>query len=241
MTALQGKERAVYVREMFGQIAQRYDLMNRLMTFGQDRRWRRYAVREAKLPPGGRVLDVATGTGDIALEALAQQPDLLVAAGMDFSRPMMHVGQRRPNGSRVGWADADALALPYAADTFDAALSGYLMRNVIDVAGAFREQMRVVKPGGRVISLDSSPPRRNLLYPFIMLHFRLVIPLLGRIVAGNPAAYQYLPESTEGFKTAEELAAIMREVGLVDVRYRPFMFGTMAVHIGIKPPEEELQ
>jgi demethylmenaquinone methyltransferase/2-methoxy-6-polyprenyl-1,4-benzoquinol methylase len=113
------------------------------------------------------------------------------------------------------------------------------VRNVIDVHAAFREQMRVVKPGGRVVCLDTSPPPRNLLRPFILLHLKVVIPLLGRLVSGNPDAYKYLPESTQAFKTPEELAAIMRGVGLEDVRYRTFMFGTMAVHDGTRPMERE--
>ncbi|MCZ7542727.1 MAG: class I SAM-dependent methyltransferase [Anaerolineae bacterium] len=135
------------------------------------------------------------------------------------------------------WVEADALALPFADATFDAATSGYLLRNVIDPTAAFREQARVVKPGGRVVCLDTSPPPENALRPFIMIHLRYVIPLLGRLVAGDSAAYNYLPESTQAFKTPEELAAIMRAAGLVDVRYRPFMFGTMAVHVGARPKE----
>ena len=237
MAHLQGRERAAYVKTMFGRIARRYDLMNRLMTFGRDRAWRRYVVDQAALPPGGKLLDVATGTGDIALEALARDPSL-TAVGVDFSAPMMRVGRARPSGERVRWVEADALALPFADATFDAATSGYLLRNVIDPAAAFREQMRVVKPGGRVVCLDTSPPPENALRPLIMIHLRCVIPLLGRLVAGDGAAYNYLPESTQRFKTPEELAALMREAGLVDVRYRVFMFGTMAVHVGVRPGAE---
>jgi demethylmenaquinone methyltransferase/2-methoxy-6-polyprenyl-1,4-benzoquinol methylase len=231
---LQGRERAAYVREMFGRIAGRYDLMNRLMTFGRDRAWRRYLVEQAALPPGGRLLDVATGTGDIALEALSRD-GALEAIGGDFAAPMMRVGRARPGGERVRWCQCDALALPFADATFDAVTSGYLMRNVIDVHAAFREQVRVVRPGGRVLCLDTSPPPRNILRPFILFYLRFVIPLMGRLVAGDASAYNYLPESTRAFKTPDELAAIMREAGLVDVRYKRFMFGTMAVHVGTRP------
>jgi demethylmenaquinone methyltransferase/2-methoxy-6-polyprenyl-1,4-benzoquinol methylase len=238
MAHLQGRERARYVREMFGRIAHRYDLMNRLMTFGRDRAWRRHAVQQAALPPDGRVLDVAIGTGDIALEALKQHEDLSLVVGADFSPPMMQLGRQRTNGDRVIWCEADALALPFPDNFFDAALSGYLMRNVVDVPAAFREQARVVRPGGRVICLDSSPPPRNPLRPLILLHFHVVIPLLGRLVARNAADYTYLPQSTEGFKSPDELAAIMREAGLTGVHYHRFMFGTMAVHVGARPVEE---
>lgn len=235
MADLEGHERAAYVRRMFGRIAGRYDLLNRLMTVGQDRRWRRIVVRMADLPPGGALLDVGTGTGDIALEALHQRPDAR-AVGVDFTRAMLHIGQARANGSQVGWVEGDALALPFSDGAFDAAASGYLIRNVADVPGAFREQMRVVRPGGRVVCLDTTPPRGPL-RPLVLLHLRVVIPLLGRIVAGDPAAYAYLPESTQGFKTAEELADIMRVAGLVDVRCRRLALGAMAIHSGVRPQE----
>jgi demethylmenaquinone methyltransferase/2-methoxy-6-polyprenyl-1,4-benzoquinol methylase len=219
---------------MFGRIARRYDLMNRLITLGRDRAWRRYVVQKAALPPGGRLLDVATGTGDIAFEA-AQRNSQSVIVGLDFSLPMMQVGRAKPGGARIGWCQSDALALPFPAASFDAVTSGYLMRNVVDVPAAFREQVRVVKPGGRVVCLDTSPPPRGLLRPLIEIHFKLIIPLLGRLVAGDGAAYRYLPESTEGFKTPTQLARIMREAGLERVEYRVFMFGTMAVHTGVRP------
>ncbi len=234
MAALQGRERASYVREMFGRIAPRYDLMNRLMTFGQDRRWRRYVLDVAALPARGALLDVATGTGDLALDTL-KRDSAARAVGADFSAPMMLVGRERQGGSKVLWCEADALNLPYADSTFDAVTSAYLMRNVIDVPRAFAEQLRVVKPGGRVVCLDTSPPPRNLLRPFILLYFRFAIPTLGRLIARDPSAYQYLPESTQAFKTPEELAAIMRAAGLQQVSYRRFMFGTMAVHVGTRP------
>ncbi len=237
MAHLEGNQRANYVRDMFGRIARRYDLMNRLMTFGRDRAWRRYVIQQADLPEGGSMLDVAVGTGDIAFEALNRVKDLKVV-GTDFSIPMMRVGQQRVNGRRVLWCDADALRLPFPNGRFDAVTSGYLMRNVIDIRRAFEEQHRVLKPGGRVICLDTSPPPDNLLKPFIMLHLKFVIPLLGRLITGDSAAYAYLPESTQQFKTPDELAAIMREAGLQDVRYRRFMFGTMAVHVGVRPESE---
>jgi demethylmenaquinone methyltransferase / 2-methoxy-6-polyprenyl-1,4-benzoquinol methylase len=231
VTTLRGRRRAEYVRAMFERIAHRYDLMNRLMTFGRDRAWRRYAIQQAALPRGGRLLDVATGTGDIAFEALRQDGSLQVT-GVDFAPSMMHVGRVRPGGERVRWANADALALPFPEASFDAVTSGYLMRNVIDVARAFREQVRVVRPGGRVVCLDTTPPPPGLLRPLVLLHLRVVIPLLGRLVAGDASAYSYLPESTEAFKTPEELVCIMRAAGLQDVHFRRFMFGTMAVHVG---------
>lgn len=236
MAHLQGRERADYVRSMFDRIARRYDVMNRLMTFGRDRAWRKFVVKEAALPPGGCLLDVATGTGDIMFQAQQRDPQVR-AVGADFAEQMMRTGQRRPGGSRFGWCRADALNLPFRDSAFDAVTSGYLMRNAIDVERAFREQMRVVRPGGRVVCLDTSPPPRNLLRPFILIHLKYMIPLLGRIVTGDRSAYNYLPESTQAFKTPDELAEIMRNAGLREVRYRRFMFGTMAVHTGVRPKE----
>jgi demethylmenaquinone methyltransferase/2-methoxy-6-polyprenyl-1,4-benzoquinol methylase len=233
MAHLQGKERAAYVRQMFGRIASRYNLMNRLMTFGQDRRWRRFVVRQARLPAGGRLLDLATGTGDIAFEALKAVPDVQ-AVGADFALPMMMVGKQAPLGKRVKWCGADALNLPFPDNTFDAVTSGYLIRNVMDIPRTFAEQTRVLKPGGRIVVLDTSPPPKNLLRPFTLIHLKYVIPLLGRIISPDASAYQYLPESTQAFKTPEELAKIMCEAGVRNVQYKTFMFGTIAVHWGEK-------
>jgi demethylmenaquinone methyltransferase / 2-methoxy-6-polyprenyl-1,4-benzoquinol methylase len=233
MTHLTEQERAQYVQAMFGRVARRYNLMNRLMTFGQDMRWRRFVVLKAQLPPGGKLLDLATGTGDIAFEALKAIPNLQVV-GADFALPMMHVGQNLPLGDQVGWAGADALQLPFPDNTFDAVTSGYLVRNVIDIPRTFAEQLRVLKPGGRIVVLDSSPPPKNLLWPFILIQLKFVIPLLGRLLSSDASAYQYLPESTQAFKTPDELATIMRAAGVRSVQYKTFMFGTMAVHWGEK-------
>jgi demethylmenaquinone methyltransferase/2-methoxy-6-polyprenyl-1,4-benzoquinol methylase len=233
MAHLHGQERADYVQDMFARIAGRYDTMNRLMTFGQDVRWRQYVIRQANLPAGGRLLDIATGTGDIAEEGQRQVPGLR-AVGGDFTIEMMQAGKRLPGRAMIQWAAADTLALPFPDATFDAVTSGFLMRNVIDVAGAFREQWRVTRPGGRVVVLESSPPKDNLLKPFIKLHLNTVIPTLGRLITGEADAYRYLPDSTQGFQGPDELAATMRATGFVDVNYRLFMFGTIAVHVGTK-------
>jgi len=233
VTHLTGAERARYVQSMFGRIAGRYDVMNRLMTGGQDVRWRRYVIDRAQLPSGGRLLDLGTGTGDLAFEALGRDA-ALHAVGGDFTLEMMRVGQRRPPGARVRWAGIDALHLPFAADHFDAVTSGYLMRNVIDVRRAWAEQYRVLRPGGRVVCLDTTPPPHNLLRPFINFHLHVVIPTLGRLIAGASDAYTYLPDSTENFLPAESLAERLRAAGFRAVGFRRLMFGTMAIHWGVK-------
>lgn len=233
MAHLKGKERAAYVQNMFDRIAGRYNLMNRLMTGGQDIRWRRFVVEQARIPAGGQLLDLATGTGDIGFEAIKAVPGIRVI-GADFSLGMMVVGKKLPLGDQMDWCGADALQLPFPDNTFDAVTSGYLMRNVIDIPRTLAEQLRVLKPGGRIVVLDTSPPPNNWMRPFIEIHLRYIIPTLGRIISGNPDAYQYLPSSTQAFKTPEELAAIMREAGVRSVEYQTFMFGTMAVHWGEK-------
>ncbi|MBC7809899.1 MAG: ubiquinone/menaquinone biosynthesis methyltransferase [Burkholderiales bacterium] len=237
MAHLKGKERAEYVQGMFGRIAKRYDLMNRLMTFGQDMSWRRFVVKQTKLPRGGKLLDLATGTGDIAFEALKVTPDLH-AIGGDFALPMMHVGQTRELGSRVGWCGAEALNLPFPDNSFDAVTSGFLLRNLTaaDIPRALSEQLRVLKSGGRVVTLDGVPPPPNLLRPFIDIQLRYVIPTMGRIIVGPEGAdaYKYLPASIVAFKTPEELASLFRAAGFKNVQHQTFMLNTMVVVWGEK-------
>jgi demethylmenaquinone methyltransferase / 2-methoxy-6-polyprenyl-1,4-benzoquinol methylase len=230
MTRLTGPERARYVQNMFTRIAGRYDLMNRLMTGGQDIRWRRHVIQLARLRRNASLLDLGTGTGDLAREALAQFPQARVVAA-DFTLEMMRVGQKR---GALDFSSADALRLPFPDFSFDAVVSGFLMRNVIDLQKALQEQYRVLKKGGRIVVLDTTRPKKNLLSPFIWLHMHLVIPLLGRALTGSSDAYRYLPETTEGFVTAENLASRMAAAGFRKVGYERLMFGTIAIHWGQK-------
>ncbi len=227
------EDRARAVQRMFDRIAPRYDLMNRIMTAGQDVRWRREVVRLARLEAGMRVLDLGAGTGDLAFEVLRQQPQAHTVAA-DFTLGMMQVGQERAGARPVDWSAADALNLPFPDETFDAVISGFLLRNVTDLPRALGEMRRVLKPGGRFVALDTTKPRRNLLYPFIAFHLHHVIPFLGRLIAGQADAYTYLPQSTEGFLRAEELAAHMAAAGLRKVSFHRRMFGTIAIHWGEK-------
>jgi len=164
------EEKPIFVRNMFADAARRYDRMNRLMTLGQDQHWRRLVVRACNLPPGGSLLDVATGTADIALEALKQHPDARVI-GTDFTHEMMRIGQAKDPNGRIPFVEADALHLPFPDNSFDATTSGFLMRNVTDVAAAFAEQRRVVKPGGRVVCLEITRPATPLWRDIFHLYF----------------------------------------------------------------------
>jgi len=225
------------IRSMFATIASRYDLMNSLMTFGRDQAWRRKVVYMADLPPGGRLLDIGTGTGNIALEAVKSDQSLKVAAA-DLTPEMIRVGMRRAEANRVMWCCANALELPFADGVFDGVTSGYLIRNVPDISLAFKEQLRVVKPGGKVVCLDTSPPPDSLLRIFVLFHLKVVIPLLGGLISGNREAYRYLPESTQKFKTPKELAEIMRQVGFENITVKRLMLGTMGIVCGIRPRGE---
>ncbi len=226
MTHLTGSERAQYVQGMFARIAPRYDLMNRLMTGFQDVRWRKQVIKLARLDNHASLLDLGTGTGDLAREALSQFPRARVLAA-DFTLEMMRVGQR--NG-RLNFSAADALQLPFKDSTFDSVVSGFLMRNVIDLQKALQEQFRVIKKGGRIIILDTTRPKKNLLSPFIWVHMHYVIPILGGFLAGSREAYRYLPETTEEFVSAEELASRMAAVGFKKIGFERRMFGTIAIH-----------
>ncbi|MEW5958050.1 MAG: ubiquinone/menaquinone biosynthesis methyltransferase [Chloroflexota bacterium] len=235
-------EKHQYVSRMFARIAHRYDLMNRVMTGGQDQRWRRLLVRQAQLPPRGKLLDIATGTGDIAFEAVRQQPNLDQVVGADFSLPMMQVGRQRwqkfsTNGAQwagVNWSGADTLHLPFPENTFDAVVSGFLMRNVTSVSQALAEQRRVCKPGGRVLVLEVPRPADTLWGSLFRLYFHRVVPVVGGFISGQKEAYAYLPASAEAFLRPEELKAKMEQAGLRQVNYTMLMFHTVALHAGLK-------
>ena len=238
MTNLSGNERSAYVQTMFTRIARRYDLMNTLMTAGQDWYWRQQVIERARLKPHARLLDIGAGTGDLAREALRQQPRARVVAA-DFTLEMMRVGRNRPETretvTQLPWSGADALYLPFPAKTFDAIVSGFLMRNVGDLQLALQEQFRALKPGGRIIILDTTRPTRNLLSPLIWFHMHVVIPLVGGLLSGVKDAYRYLPESTEAFVNAKEMAVRMAAVGFKKINFDRMMLGTIAIHWGERP------
>jgi len=230
--AQSNEERARAVQGMFSSIAPRYDLMNRLMTGGMDQSWRREVIRRAGLLPGSCLLDLGAGTGDLAREALRQVPGCKVVAA-DFTLAMMLVGQAR-HASTHAWSGADALNLPFADETFDAVISGFLLRNVTDLEQALSEQRRVLRPGGRLVALDTTRPRKNLLSPLVNFHMNRVIPLLGGLLTGDRAAYTYLPKTSQNFLAAEELLGLFEAAGLRHAGFKRINFGTVAIHWAVK-------
>jgi demethylmenaquinone methyltransferase/2-methoxy-6-polyprenyl-1,4-benzoquinol methylase len=245
---------------MFGRIAWRYDLMNRLMTFGRDRVWRRYTVAQACSSPripsmprqagGGRILDIATGTGDLALEALRQCPHAQVV-GLDFVPEMLALAQqkaaatweakkhRNPQSPKsqteyLNLTAGDALQIPFPDATFDGVVTGFALRNVTNIPAAFAEMARVTRPGGRVACLEIAKPRTPFFRRLFALYFYRLVPIVGGLITGQRSAYTYLPHSLTAFLTPNEIVDVMRQAGWHEVRYKRLMLGTVAVHVGVR-------
>jgi demethylmenaquinone methyltransferase/2-methoxy-6-polyprenyl-1,4-benzoquinol methylase len=209
---------------MFDRIAPVYDAMNRVMTAGLDRRWRRATVA-AVVSPGDRVLDVACGTGDLALEARRAGANV---TGLDFSPAMLE--RARAKAPELEWIQGDALALPFEDASFDAATVGFGVRNFDDLGAGLAELRRVLRPGGRLAVLEITQPR-GLLRVFYSVWFDRIVPLLGRVLPGG-AAYTYLPASVRRFPRADALAGLLEAAGFSAVEYRLFAGGIVALHTG---------
>ena len=211
---------------MFDRIAGVYDLMNSVMTAGLHHRWRRRAVDLAQVGPGSKVLDVATGTGDLAIEAAARGAEVI---GSDFSEGMLE--RARVKAPAITFEQGDALELSYADGRFDAATVGFGARNFADLEQGLREMARVVRPGGKVVVLEITTPQHPPLSTFFSLWFDRIVPLVGRM-AGDPDAYSYLPNSVKRFPRPEGLAATMARAGLCDIRWILTAGGIIAIHVG---------
>lgn len=224
-----GPARSPYVRHLFARIATRYDLLNDLMTAGWHRRWKRLTAQAAR-PAGAVALDVGTGTGDLALELARHGARRVVGADMVPAMVALARAKATQRGATgIRFLIGDALDLPFPDQTFDCLTSGFLVRNVADPALAFAEMYRVLKPGGRVVCLETSRPRAWL-GRWLLRLARLALPLLGRLVARDGAAYAYLPASTAAFADAEELSQTMRRAGFSAVGYRRLALGLATIH-----------
>jgi demethylmenaquinone methyltransferase/2-methoxy-6-polyprenyl-1,4-benzoquinol methylase len=222
------------VQAMFDRIAGVYDLMNSVMTAGLHHRWRSRAADMAALAPGDSALDVATGTGDLAVELARRVGPEGEVVGSDFSERMLELA--REKAPELRFEHGNALSLPYDDDSFDAATVGFGARNFSDLPQGLREMARVVRPGGRVVILEITTPERAPLSWFFGLWFDRIVPLMGRF-AGDPDAYTYLPSSVRRFPNARGLGAAMAAVGLVDVRWLLTAGGIIAIHAGTVEPE----
>ena len=228
-------DKALYVREMFAEIAPRYDATNKLLTAGADEGWRKRAVAELAAPHGGRVLDLCCGTGDLAFHLVRTDPTLEVT-GTDFCTPMLDGARsraaREDRGGRTTFIEGDVMALPFTDASFDGATMGFSMRNVVDIVATLREARRVLKPGARFVNLDVSKAPNPLFRRLFNLYFYRLVPLVGGLVGGSKAAYTYLPNSLTNYPDADELAARFRSAGFSDVRYLRLGGGAIAAHVG---------
>lgn len=236
MTRLTEKGRAI--RQMFDEIAPRYDLLNRLLSFGVDRRWRRVAVRQLTIPSGGRVLDVATGTGDVALEIARQTDPTVRIVGADFTQGMLVRGREKvaasPYRDRIELVNAPCEAIPHPEGTFDGATIAFGIRNVVDRERGLREMTRVLKPGGRVVVLEFATPRSWLFRKVYLCYFHQLLPRVGGLLSRR-SAYQYLPESVQEFPDRETFLKMMGEAGLTALRHIDLTGGIAVVYVGTKP------
>ena len=223
---------------MFARIAKRYDLMNRLLSLGMDGWWRRLAAKQARLRPGDRALDVASGTGDLAFEMAKRVGDSGFVVGSDLTRQMLVYGRRKSLERRERRVDhhvGDAMALPYKDGAFRAATMAFGGRNVPDLTGAFREMARVLAPGGRVVFLELNRPKLWGFRHIFDFYFHTFTPLAGGIISGDRSAYEYLPRSVDNFEDVQQIAGCMRDAGLADVKINPLVFGVANIHVGTKP------
>lgn len=228
------EERIRAVKKIFNTITPHYDLLNRLMSGRQDVKWRRFAV--TRVPAEARmVLDVATGTGDLALDIADARPQAKIV-GVDFVEKMMRLAQKKTSSrglhTRIAYAAGDALSLPFADHMFDAATIAFGIRNIPDRLAALREMARVVKPGGKVITLEMTFPRNLGLRKFFRWYLNRVIPLVGGAISRNRAAYRYLPDSIQDFLHPDELTELFGQADMRSVKAFPLTFGLTYVHEG---------
>ena len=219
---------------MFERIVPRYDLLNRLMSLGMDRRWRRIAAASAR-PWGALALDIGAGTGDMALELRRRGAARVIAA--DFSPAMLAAGGRKATATdgEISFVLADALRLPFPDRTFDVVTNAFLLRNLADLPSGLSEMARVLRPGGRLACLDMTQPAPGPFGAIYRVYFNHLVPVIAGGISGDPAAYRYLPHSLRGFPDAGVLAGMLQDAGLMDVRVRLLGGGAVALHTSVKP------
>ncbi len=227
-------DKGAFVREMFAQIAPRYDAANRVISAGLDEGWRKRAIALLRAPAGARVVDLCCGTGDLVFHLLRTDPSLHVV-GVDFCKPMIAAAQQRKQREArgdVSFVEANVMALPFSDRSFDGATMGFSMRNVVDIDATLREIRRVLRPGSRFVSLDMSKAPNRIWKACFDLYFYKIVPLLGAAIAGSRAAYTYLPQSLTHHPNAEALRERFAAAGFSDAGFLRLMGGAIAIHYG---------
>ncbi len=235
MTKLTEKGRGI--RDMFDKIAPRYDLLNRLLSLGIDRRWRRFAVKQLQIPEGGMVLDIATGTGDVALEVAKQTPASVRIVGSDFTQGMLVLGHEKveasPYRDRIVLVNNPCEAIPHPDGIFDGVTIAFGIRNVVDRQKGLEEMARVLKPGGRAVILEFATPLNRVFRAVYYFYFLKMLPWLGGLLSQR-SAYQYLPDSVMEFPDRQTFKAMMEAAGFADVKIHDLTGGIAAVHVGTR-------
>jgi demethylmenaquinone methyltransferase / 2-methoxy-6-polyprenyl-1,4-benzoquinol methylase len=236
VAAAGGAEKRAYVRQVFSEIAPRYDFLNHLLSLNIDRIWRRKAIAELGIErdPAGCYLDLCAGTLDVSV-ALARAAGFhgsIVSA--DFAEPMLRAGRSKIGPMHISPVTADALELPIASRSCAGAIVAFGIRNVSGLDAALAEAHRVLEPGGRFVILEFSRPDSKILNAVYQQYFRRILPAIGALVSGHPTAYRYLPDSVARFPTREELADRMRAAGFANVRWKPLTYGVAAIHVGTR-------
>lgn len=232
------------VREMFMKIAPRYDFLNKLLSFGIDKRWRKSAAKKITSRPGGRVLDIATGTGDMALEAAITTDNTVKIIGVDFCSAMVEIGRNKLDASqfsnRIALGVASCEALPFHNDTFDSATIAFGIRNVADRNLGLREILRTLLPGGKIVILEFSNPKSRLFKAVYHFYFRRLLPAIGGMFSDS-GAYRYLPDSVLEFPDQEAFKKLMTVAGFKNVGHTDYTFGIVTCYVGEKPLSDSLR
>ncbi|WP_251425352.1 ubiquinone/menaquinone biosynthesis methyltransferase [Veillonella agrestimuris] len=230
-------DKEAFVQGVFSNIAKHYDMMNTLLSFGQDYFWRKFAVEQMNIGKNQHIIDVACGTCVFTKEALRQEPTLMVEA-LDFNREMLNQGRLRIDKAglldQVNLVQGDAMALPYEDNSFDAAMSGFAMRNVPDIKQVLKEMQRVVKPGGKVVVLELAKPSMIGFKQLYNFYFSYILPIIGKLSKDN-SSYAWLPESLRRYPHQSEILEIWKSLGYEDATYHELTGGIVAVHVGTVP------
>jgi len=232
-------DRGIYIRRMFSGIAFRYDFLNALLSFGRDKYWRRFTASRIDAGFGGMVLDIATGTGDLAVEVARRIGEGSDIVGVDFCQDMLVKAQdkiRKSPRSKLELICAQAELLPFPDNTFDSVTIGFGLRNA-DIGGTLGEIARVLKEGGKLLCLEFSQPRRRIFGRIYSLYLFRILPFLGKAISGNKEAYAYLPRSISEFPSSPELKRVMEKAGLRDIEAYPLTFGAVTVHVATRKVE----